>query len=45
MGTDQALLPNSQGEEDEIDIVDDGSGRDEETNKFDRIVGALEGEE
>jgi len=30
------------GEDEEIDIVDDGSGRDAETNKFDQIIGALE---
>ncbi|GAX81131.1 hypothetical protein CEUSTIGMA_g8565.t1 [Chlamydomonas eustigma] len=30
------------GEDEDIDIVDDGSARDEETNRFDQIVGALE---
>lgn len=30
------------GEFDDVDIVDDGSARDEETNKFDAIVGALQ---
>ena len=32
-----------QGEDDEIDIIDDGSGQDAETNRFDQIIGALEG--
>ena len=31
-----------QGDDEDIDIVDDGSGQDAETNKFDQIVGALE---
>ena len=41
----QSRTPSFPTQDDEdIDIVDDGSGQDAETNKFDRIVGALEGE-
>lgn len=31
------------GDEEDIDFVDDGSTLDEETRKFDRVVGALAG--
>lgn len=33
-----------EGDDEEINLVNDSSQNDEETNKFDRIVGALEGQ-